>query len=878
MRWMNRLGFAGKPLVIGIGAVLTGGVEKPIESTTATVRPGGGLVCVAAGGVLSQPAAPCDRGEATITLAPLQRTIQEILDPLALHTRPIKEWRGLYKSFFGFFAPNGAADETERRAWAIAAEVFNTNLIAVANRTTQVVPMTFQDFTDAVDSFRHDGLREGAHRDIAWQPKKILLLMAAMIGRIVAGWQANAGLAGDSRRDLFPFRNYLIAGNRKAAFLGSVFGYEPRFSILEYRAAGLKPLLQAFPHFAHALMENGIYRCEFCAAQVADNPPLLRAHFLRPLRAAIPVSSIPALDLVLRAGLVTSTAGNRDSEPSGSYFESSKTALEALAFEPSEALEIRCSKAEMLFELAITGGLLVCGPQRADASTAKRIGETLGRTPAERFVIERFFALGFRNGHGNEPWLEQAASEAPLHDPSKVKKARKQFGHWRDTCLFFLKAGHAQTADIPGARIRQEALQPKGSELFLSLLNSPLYAPLMRVFLAVDPQGRWVVDEPELHAFARSLNGVAGRVLLETGAVITRCADSFPEREARSVFLFECAMGILVTATGGNKNPRRRGILERAEEALRQHYERLFGVSLSAAPSVLWANPAQRAAQLAEARKRFEEAERTILSLLGEPLDRKVAEPLRGTLASMPKPGARLTEQPVPRVRIEDQAAFEESMICLCGWMRNQAPSASSPSGSEMLRALVKLRTLAEEGNAAEALERASELYPRLSETNRRALAPFFAELSWLFLRAIEEDLGQGDTGKATALADRAKAILEETPWRDDFNGLLRELFAPYAGDPGLAPPKPLVAAAADAQGSRVRQADALLREHADELSLAENQLEQGFLQAVRDGSEAAFRRKEKLRSRLLRRTRWGGREPYKTALRLLGSATEGDA
>ena len=85
--------------------------QKPAESTTATVRPGSGLVCVAAGSVVSQPAAPGDRGEAAITLAPLQKTIQEILDPVALHTRPVKEWRGLYKSFFGFFAPNGAADK-----------------------------------------------------------------------------------------------------------------------------------------------------------------------------------------------------------------------------------------------------------------------------------------------------------------------------------------------------------------------------------------------------------------------------------------------------------------------------------------------------------------------------------------------------------------------------------------------------------------------------------------------------------------------------------------------------------------------------------------------------------------------------------------------
>ena len=49
----------------------------------------------------------------------------------------------------------------------MAADGFNTNLVAVCNRTTQVVPMTFQDFIDGVDSFRHDGLREGAQRDNA---------------------------------------------------------------------------------------------------------------------------------------------------------------------------------------------------------------------------------------------------------------------------------------------------------------------------------------------------------------------------------------------------------------------------------------------------------------------------------------------------------------------------------------------------------------------------------------------------------------------------------------------------------------------------------------------------------------------------------------
>jgi len=57
---------------------------------------------------------------------------------------------------------------------------------------------------------------------------------------------------------------------------------------------------------------------------------------------------------------------------------------------------------------------------------------------------------------------------------------------------------------------------------------------------------------------------------------------------------------------------------------------------------------------------------------------------------------------------------------------------------------------------------------------------------------------------------------------------------------------------------------------------MAENQLEQAFLKAVKEGADAAFKRKEKLRNRLQKRTRWGGRDPYKTTLELLESAPEG--
>ncbi|MGO9199982.1 MAG: hypothetical protein ACLQM8_05515 [Limisphaerales bacterium] len=152
---MNCLGIGGKPLVLGIGAILTAGAEAPLESTTGEALKGSGVVCAPAGGDAPHNAGPRGGGEAKAALTRLQQMLREILDPLALQDRPVKEWRSLYKSFFAFFAPNGSADETERRAWTTATDVFNTNL---------------------------------------------------------------------------------IAANRRASFLGSVFDYDPRFSILEYRA------------------------------------------------------------------------------------------------------------------------------------------------------------------------------------------------------------------------------------------------------------------------------------------------------------------------------------------------------------------------------------------------------------------------------------------------------------------------------------------------------------------------------------------------------------------------------------------------------------------------------------------------------------------
>jgi hypothetical protein len=291
---------------------------------------------------------------------------------------------------------------------------------------------------------------------------------------------------------------------------------------------------------------------------------------------------------------------------------------------------------------------------------------------------------------------------------------------------------------------------------------------------------------------------------------------------------------------------------------------------------------AEHAALLAEAKRRFDEAERRIMDLLAEPLSRKVSEHLRATLEALPKPGSSLAEHPVPAIRLESRTAFEESIADLCAWLKsrtNPETGTASFSARQFLAACVELRELAEEGKLEEALAKASALYPTLGETRKQGLASMFGELTWALLQAIEQQLDRGNYEKAIALAENAMAIIEGTPLRDDFKSLFQTLFAARPAGGATLPPEPSTAASTgDPQGARAYQAEVLLRDYADELSMAENKLEQEFLEAVVEGSDGAFKRKEKLKHRLQNRTRWGGREPYKTTLKLVESAIKPDA
>ncbi len=827
--------------------------------------------------VVFEPETPASCDLLNVTLTPLQELIHEVLDPLALPKRRTKEWRRLHRSFFAFFAPEGPADEAERKAWAAAFEALNRNLVAVRNRTAQVVPMTYQDCVEAIDSFRHDGLFESAQRDIAWQPKKLLLLMSAMIGRVVAGQQADLLLPAGDRGQLHPFKEYLIEENRKAGFLGHLFNYDAQFSILEYQAVGLRPLVYAFPHCAYALIENGPYRCEVIASPVLTNPPLLRLHFRRPLREPISLRTMPSLDIILLRDPLPATAKGYNAPLDNDLLENSRSALASLAFDAADAPEVKQSIIERLFELAIRNQWLICSTHRATALSAGQLATVLGRTRAEQFAIEQFFSLGFRSGCGNEPWREQVGVVQPEISPEKVKEAQRQFEHWRSALLFFSEAGHPEAAGLAGARLRQETLQAKGNgaSAYLTLLRTPAYGPLMEVFLAVDSQGRWLVSDPDLHIFARALSGGTGTTLFKGGGIVAEQVDALAHKELKALFLFECALGIFLGIPDAQQSQFRGTKIEEVRNFLRQRYEQQFDMILASAPSAWWENVEERDLQMLSARKRIEAAEQKLGSLVEKSLSAKVGAALEETLAVLRSERGFMLRRLVPRVRLENQTAFEQSMAELSTLIRGLGDhSLDAPcSGPDQLApALADARLLAEAGHAVPALEKAASVAPALSRKKRERLLPFFTELTTLVLGDLEAQLSRGQDKTTTDLVEKGRLLLAGTPALAEFNALLQELSRSKPGlkRPAPAAASPTVAAGRPATDPRVQQAQVLLQDFGDELALGENSLEQEFLQAVVAGSVGGFKRKAKLENRLQKLTQWGGREPHMTTLRLL--------
>lgn len=865
-------------------AVEVAGSESPIGGVNATYVAIGTSATISGPGVATASGQSASAKPAEVALTPLQVLIHQILDPQRMSKRPVKEWRSLYRAFFEHFSPTGKADELERDAWAIAFAVFNRNLVAVNNRTTQVVPMTFQDFVDGVDSFRLDGLLENSRRDIVWQPKKILLSMAAMIGRIVAGRLADELFGDDPGDGTGAFRNHLIHTNRKANFLGHVFDHDARFSLLQYRAAGLQPLLQAFPHCAYAVMENGLQRCEIVGRENHHAPALLRLQFLRPLRVPVSLRSISTLDVLPLKAPLPSVAGGCDPQAESSYLDGSPDSLQELAFEGNEAMEVKRPKMEHLFELALQDRLAICASHRAGAPTAKWTGAFLGRTQPEQFATEQFFALGFKSGSGNEPWGDQSVGEKRDLNPEKLKQARKQFGHWWDTVEFFSQAGAWPAAGIPGARTRQAALQPKGngSPHFLVLLRTPVLAPLMDMLLALDGQGSWLVKEPDFVAIARGLGENAGRMLLGAAPTITQCADSFPAGEARAVFLFECSLALFNGLAAVQKSPLKQTKIEEVRDALRRHYASLLQVSLANAPSALWSDQQGLDQQLQETRHSIQRAEQAVWELLGSPIAQKVAEPLKENLERLAQARGQLQRQMVPVLELANQAALDRSLIGLRDWAQglgNPSPTLPIAAADDPLWGLAEARSLAEAGEIVGAMERAACFFPLLTRKKKEHLATFFSELPSLILGHIEQELQQGQREKAYALAAKAKLLLEGQPGLSEYEALLQELFRPKQAAPASAAPgsTPRRTAPCQPLNPRIQQAEKLLSQYSDELAIGENGLEREFLQAIVQGSEAAFHRKTKLAHRLQKLTQWGGREPHMTTLRLLRTALEGE-
>ena len=601
------------------------------------------------------------------------------------------------------------------------------------------------------------------------------------------------------------------------------------------------------------------------------------------LPSILPISqqSVSHLDVVLLRDGLASAAPSNEYAKGHSNLEFSASPLAAAAFDPHEEWAAKIGKIECLFEWALAHRFLVCSGYRAMQPSASLTGQALGRTPLEQFVIEQFFAHGFRSGSGNEPWhepLENAPSDLAR---DQVKQARKQFEHWKNTVGFFTEAGCPAAVGIAGARLRHETLDPKGdrSAQFWALLHTPVYAPLMTVFLSADAQGEWLVKEQDLAVFSRGLNGDIGKLLLSCQDLVAPGADPLAGPETKAAFFFECSWQIFLAMAASVKSPLRRTRLEVVRDGLRSLYEKSFAITLTQAPNAWWENPEQLEARVAAVKHKIRETEDKIWDLLPEPLTRKVASAAREAIQVATQARLELEALVAPRLSLENPKNFEKSVASLGEWFqRRHSPASTAWLAPEdrLIQQLAELRILAEEGAVVAALDLAVALMDLLKKSQKARLEPFFAALSRLLLAPLKQQLHQGQRDQANACAEQARLLLAGTPALAEFEQAFKQCLQAQAADtaaaarllaPSRVPPAPGLEA-------RAKQAQALLRDYADELALGENLLEQQFLQTIASG--LVFSRKEKLENRLRKLTRWGGREPHVTSLKLLRSIIEG--
>jgi hypothetical protein len=781
--------------------------------------------------------------------APAWSLLGEILDidPARLNQRTLGEWRSLHEKFFTRLLDFTSLAGIERQTLESVLEVVNKQTPPLFHKPldeaqyqawiagkreelaamglNEFPPITIKELGELATGYS-PRIDYSEAIDITNLPAKALLFFAALYARVYAGLRADqrTDRLSEERPALHTASRVpesLRTRNRNESFACFPFFEKEDYSVVEFRRAGLQPVFSS-EQLSYLFTRNSIRRIEYQPESSELDPPHLRVFFQDPVVEPITGYSSGFLDVILLTKPLPAAPVSDDMDQEIAFLESDQEAVHQLAFDERDPGEHRIGILLKLLWLT-SAQRAVVGLFWATAPQAARLGSVMGRTQEERFAIERFFALGFRTASANQPWLRR---DTRYHFKDRVNGLKQWYEAFKRRVEFFQQFGLIEASLVSDAEVRKEILMADGSVRrgFQLLNGSEPFRPLAQLFLRPDAKGNWVIDSLEVGSMVKCVDTSFSMILSSGLSAIEQTLNSFgTDRQWAVTLWFELSVGIMeaLARLPGVRFSKieMRGVVA----ALRQGYQEVFALEIQQAPSWNHLNGAARM----EIRQELDRKKRLIWDLAMQPIG-QLAGPL---LEEQLKLLTRLQmDHPLvskPLVLLSSATEFQWSVHALARWLKEiavplEARSLDLDLGQDLAGA-VAFRKLAEEGQLEAARAKAQELLPRLSRKKR---AEFEQCLGGLQMAKVQNKPAQ------TVTQMPAK---ESVP---------------------------------------ARTAAELLKAHADELSLPPHALVREFLVFLREDRGDEFRKKKQLRAQLDHLTRFGGREPFRSSLKLLKEFT----
>ncbi len=552
--------------------------------------------------------------------------------------------------------------------------------------------------------------------------------------------------------------------------------------VLAVRQIGLQPSLRAFD-LAIGMVDNGLKKVEMRESGT-DHPPFLLLHFARPLidaesgrrgldRLAVFLLKTPWPELPKLAGdrpletlpdeeflnaVLQSLLAERE------HLEQDAGRLRQIAFEEGEPVSIQIEKRESLLRLALAERLVPrSGYQPYTAASAVRLARWMGRTVRERQFIRQHMELLIEEAN-----LIEASGAVTWSRSSKTEKAIEalweRFHRWKRRTGILQELGTLDLAEIPGAAERVEQLDKKLliPKKDVSMEAWRLYLPLLRLVLARDSLGQWVLNDQEATYLLNRMEKFR-QELLNGVLVMERTLASMTPGEAQAILSFELNQALLDPLIQKPlKTPR-----VTLQKALLKECERLFQVSLGRSPTALALLRDEREALFKEVRQvqgRFwasllgnlSEAEKALTEF--ERLDERLrafGPRLAGRDVGVASEGGGVPPLPLS----------QEGILSFLDRMKEKITTPANlgrlenPSGLDLYRSLLDIARLVPEGRVREAFERSRlDAAISLEEWERPFLGSFRRRLAE---RIAQEVLEDAQTAPPTQQKAAEQRILE---------------------------------------------------------------------------------------------------------------------